>query len=291
MNIGAVTEGHGHVKPFIHRTKDSASVAISDGRHTTAATAESNQTSTADPQKGVIRNLLAGHFKGVADVRLRINFHEEIAAIEGAARAASIEGQSETFLNIARDGLDLIPSEAPLPETYGTAAADILADYEASVQTTFAEFEAEPTETTERLSGSLRMAFDTFVVALEKALTGPVPTEGNENDSIGARPAGVAAAEIASLRPDAETALELSPPSSDAETEFDLEQFIADMTAAFEAALAELELSLQAATVLPELSEPRGNGVAYEKFLTVYQAMRGEPAAEAAPPSQVDAEA
>lgn len=36
---------------------------------------------TLDIQRGVIRNLMAGHFQGVADVRLRINFHDELQAL------------------------------------------------------------------------------------------------------------------------------------------------------------------------------------------------------------------
>jgi len=39
---------------------------------------------SSEEQKGVIRNLLEGHFKGVADVRLRINHFEELSAIENS---------------------------------------------------------------------------------------------------------------------------------------------------------------------------------------------------------------
>jgi len=38
-------------------------------------------------------------------------------------------------------------------------------------------------------------------------------------------------------------------------------------------ALEELELRVDASDVLPALSEPRGNGVAYEKFLAIYREM------------------
>ena len=45
--------------------------------------------------KGVIRNIKAGNFKGVADIRLRINFHEELAADRSQEVARQIEEEAE----------------------------------------------------------------------------------------------------------------------------------------------------------------------------------------------------
>ena len=49
-----------------------------------SSTEPQSESQESDAEKGVLRNLLAGHFKGVSDVRLRINFFEELAAIEAA---------------------------------------------------------------------------------------------------------------------------------------------------------------------------------------------------------------
>jgi len=43
--------------------------------------------------KGVLRLLQEGHFKGVADVRLRINFHEELTAIAHENLVPVVEGK------------------------------------------------------------------------------------------------------------------------------------------------------------------------------------------------------
>ncbi|MHC4216368.1 MAG: hypothetical protein ACYSWP_23700 [Planctomycetota bacterium] len=52
-------------------------------------------------QRGVIRNLMEGHYKGVSDVRLRINFHEEITAIENQQlQAASAEKLNRSILRL-----------------------------------------------------------------------------------------------------------------------------------------------------------------------------------------------
>ena len=40
------------------------------------------ESNNSEDVEGIIHLLQEGHFKGVADVRLRINFHEELAAIE-----------------------------------------------------------------------------------------------------------------------------------------------------------------------------------------------------------------
>jgi len=57
--------------------------------------------------------------------------------------------------------------------------------------------------------------------------------------------------------------------------ENDFQIFIQGLKEAFNSALAELTNSLAEMKVLPELSEPQGNGVAYDKFLDIYNQMSG----------------
>jgi hypothetical protein len=49
---------------------------------------------------------------------------------------------------------------------------------------------------------------------------------------------------------------------------------IDELSTAFEAAKDELIEALNGFQLLPELSEPSGNGVAYEKFLAIYNQMQ-----------------
>jgi len=52
------------------------------------------------------------------------------------------------------------------------------------------------------------------------------------------------------------------------------------LESSFAAAMEELVNSLNGVQVLPELSEPNGNGVAYEKFLAIYNEMLSAETAE-----------
>ena len=51
------------------------------------------------PAKGVLRLLEAGHFRGVADVRLRINFQQELSAQQGQSlpELSSPAGQGKAY--------------------------------------------------------------------------------------------------------------------------------------------------------------------------------------------------
>ncbi len=50
---------------------------------------------------------------------------------------------------------------------------------------------------------------------------------------------------------------------------------LADLISAFSEALASFMQSISTSSQLPELSEPSGNGVAYDKFLALYNEMLG----------------
>jgi hypothetical protein len=54
-----------------------------------------------------------------------------------------------------------------------------------------------------------------------------------------------------------------------------LESYISGLTEAFETAMGDFTGGLDGVVVLPELSEPSGNGAAYEKFLAIYNEMLG----------------
>jgi hypothetical protein len=54
-----------------------------------------------------------------------------------------------------------------------------------------------------------------------------------------------------------------------------LQSFIDELTAAFGTAVDEFISALNATSVLPPLSQPSGNGVAYQKFLAIYNDMLG----------------
>jgi len=86
----------------------------------------------AKKQPGVIRNLLEGHFKGVASLRLRINFADQLGAIQ----AAAVAELADAFLG------DLSATEGTV--TSSTDAFDQeLADLRAGLDSALAAVEPE----------------------------------------------------------------------------------------------------------------------------------------------------
>ena len=238
-------------------------------------------------EQGVIRNLLDGHFKGVSDVRLRINFQEEIAALEAAnlaeATAAGVaeitnmvSGEIETFL--ATDGLD----EETITSIEGSLSAFV------SGESTIAALSAaEETATTEDAIAKLQSDFDALIEALNSAL---IVIEESETEET-TKPEGVIGF-TAVITPEGDpttTVLSLDEPATEEEVVIDGEAFITSLIASFEAEMEALIASLEETSVLPELSEPNGNGTAYDKFVTMYNELQ-QPATDTSETTKIDIE-
>ena len=198
-----------------------------------------NTDNTEEDGKGVLRLLQEGHFKGVSNVRLRIVFFEELAAIEAGKLQAvaeenvnavleSVGGVVNSFLKAEENGLteEQIAGVSGLQEIFVHASSG---------------YSNEPVT-------DLNNAFDEFVKALRDLFTLEDQTQ-EESITTGAE------------SPDA--------------TELPWQTFIEDLQSAFTAATNELTQAFAEIQILPELSEPNGNGVAYEKFLAIYNELRG----------------
>ena len=78
---------------------DPENTALAEATGTSEPTTEGEKTTGR--ANGVLRLLESGHFKGVADVRLRINFHEQLSPQAAAADPAEGKGVAyEKFLSI-----------------------------------------------------------------------------------------------------------------------------------------------------------------------------------------------
>jgi len=197
-----------------------------------------NTDDTGD-SKGVLRLLQEGHFKGVSDLRLRINFIEQLNAIEAGKLQAvaeqkvnavleSVGGVVNSFLEAEENGLtqEQTAGVSELQETFVQAASG---------------YTNEPVI-------DLNNAFEEFVEALRNLFTPPVQTQ-EEN-----------------------TTTETESPDV---SELPWQTFIEDLQSAFTTSTNELTQAFAEVQILPELSEPNGNGVAYEKFLAIYNELRG----------------
>ena len=57
-----------------------------------------NEDEPKDSSTGVVRNLMEGHYRGVADVRLRINFNEQIQHVSTQKTIETVQNWSGDFV-------------------------------------------------------------------------------------------------------------------------------------------------------------------------------------------------
>jgi hypothetical protein len=230
--------------------------------------------------RGVIRLLEAGHFRGVADVRLRINFFEELSArASTAAGEVAVENSGELAQSVNSAVAQLLEN-LNVSEADAEAVDGLLSEFDSAVQAAVEEFNSADAVGTQGLSGSLQAAFESFVQALRplveppapepKPATDPAATKDPQLGDVGmpTSGAGVTTADDGTVAPDEPVGV--------------TEQAWTELVQAFDAALAAFLAPIGTAAQLPDPSPPHGNGVAYDKFLAIYNALRGSP------PSDVD---
>ncbi|MHC4643020.1 MAG: hypothetical protein ACYS32_15365 [Planctomycetota bacterium] len=262
-----------------------------------SAEQESNteQTTETSDAKGVIRLLQEGHFKGTSDVRLRINFYEEIAAIDAAKLQEVAEEKVDEILQSVGTIIDSINppgdpppvSNAELPpvdadgdgiiDTYGLPNTALVPagetteeqpDEVTQLQDTFTQtitqlkedFLAAQTPSTDTLLEGIQSAFDQLVESLQSALAPPEePAEPLPNTALPNTAPNVPPLSNADAAP------EPAPETP---------SLIDELTAAYEASMEELINGFDSVNILPPISEPKGNGRAHQKFLDIYNQMR-----------------
>lgn len=261
-------------------------------------------TETSDT-KGVIQLLQEGHFKGTSDVRLRINFYEEIAAIETQQLQEVADEKIDGILDAINSILGtLIPetesppesNEDPLPiantdlqpldtdgdgitDTYGlpnsaSEPVEEQPDEITRIQDIFTQtvtelkedFLAAQTPSTDTLLEGIQSAFDQLLESLQAALAPPEePAEPLPNTAL---PNTIPNAPL----PNTDGEVIEPPPEPDSAPE--TPSVIDELIAAFAAAMDELVNGFDGVNTLPPMSEPKGNGHAHQKFLAIYNEMR-----------------
>jgi hypothetical protein len=197
-----------------------------------------------DSEKGVLRLLQEGHFKGVADVRLRINFFDELAAIE----AAELQTVNEEKVN------DVLQSVADVVTPFLEGENGLTEEQISELTKLHQAFEGAVVENQNEPAKDLAAAFKDFLESLQNLLVPQVQIQ-EENTT-----------------PDEENNDTIESSST---TEQPWQTFLENLQSAFTAASDELTKAVNDLQILPELSEPNGNGVAYEKFLAIYNELRG----------------
>jgi hypothetical protein len=218
-----------------------------------------------DEPRGVLRHLMNDHFKGVAAVRLRINFHEELEAMKIDATKAAVQEQAAAVTDVVGSELLSLGEVQALDEIQLVQVSEFQATFVLAIGETTDAFAAAETPAVDDLAGGFRSAFNALAGALEGLLTpepAPEPTVADP----------VAPEEIVEVEtPDV---VETEEPAAEPEV-----SPLAALRDAFEGVMAQLHEALTA-ELLPPLPAPTGNGAAYEKFLAIYQDMTAPPVAE-----------
>lgn len=276
------------------------------------------ETTENSDSQGVLRLLQEGHFKGVSDIRLRINFFNELAAIEAeklhAIADEQIEGILESVGTIVGGLIEesepqslpvLLPPPPPTEPLPQPAPAPVLKlapqapsndgdinvvqaitvkmmtttlepspsapappppditqlqeDFTEAVNQLKEDFMAVDSPSTDALVEGIQSAFDKLIESLEAAL---VPANGGNEPEPDIGPAGGIDGVIEQTSEPAPAPVPETPP------------VIEELTAAFDAALSQLIDAFGEVKTLEPTSEPNGNGVAYQKFLNIYNEMR-----------------
>lgn len=209
-------------------------------------------------QQGVIRLLQEGHFRGVADVRLRINFSAELQGIQAGKVGDTLKSGLSALQSDVNDAIDAIVDGGTLSEEDTNTLRTAQDAFNTKIGALL-----ESDKPTNEVFGELRTAFEDF-------LKGLVPPQA-EDDETSILP-------IETQETSEETPATPTVPATDVTTSSDTTDVFAGLrdtlSGIFDSAVSSLQDSLDALT-LPPLSEPQGNGKAYEKFLVTYNQLYG----------------
>jgi len=204
----------------------------------------------ADKVPGVIRLLEAGHFKGVADVRLRINFQDQLAERAADKAADTLRRGADELVKTTASKTDEVLTSFTTDEAAREGVQASLNEFSESVDTTVATASKANDLDLDAITSDLRAAFDDLVGGL-RDLFGPTDVETFGADA------------LVSVAPTAG-----DPPAIDA-----FEAALTELTDAFDQALSSLIESVESSVYLPDPSPAPGNGSAYDKFLAIYHSL------------------
>jgi hypothetical protein len=247
---------------------------------------------------GVIRLLEAGHFKGVADVRLRINFYDELTARAAGVARSTLDEKSGELVDAVKGGLNELVETLAADEETRQAVTDLMAQFEEAVGSAADGQSSTEGLDPETLAQTLSSFFDTLTEGLTELLSAPLDgLETPPASEVPDEPVDEAAAGSAGTLVNGPTTEPANLPvdgtdddpagipvdgAPDDSTDAPADDLVTPLDDAlqllhdtFNAALEELLASIATAARLPDPSPPTGNGAAYDKFLAIYNDLRG----------------
>ena len=223
------------------------------GKEKNSITYKDNQPE--DSSTGAVRNLMEGHYRGVADVRLRINFYDQINQVATQKTIETVQTWSQEFVTFARGEQQVSDKLVEIPE---------------QIENFISHFKEALTEIINHVQDG-KIEPSAIVSAIRDAFEGPLKISSlevaEEAPSVDAP-----AAELLETSPTANQQEESSTIKSETQT---IAVSLEHLINIFQEKLDDLEASLAQLSLLPPLSEPNGKGVAYERFLKMYNEMIG----------------
>ena len=266
----------------------------------------------ASSAKGVLGLIEAGHFRGVADVRLRINFFDQLNERAVAAAAPVVQQETAAFIDSLRANVDgLVASLGISDQETTTKIGELVGEFESTVQAAVDKAGDSGSFDRDLLAQAAQGAFESFVTQLADLLA---PTAGTAEPTPGRNdgltdPGGIDVVDPARSTSDitpesrtpAEPITEVTPvggegfadvvvvapveptrgvtpaPTNDTpnETIVSLDDALASLTDVFQTALSDYVASITSATQLADPAESTSHGSAYSKFLAIYNDLRG----------------
>ncbi len=199
----------------------------------------------ADKSKGVVRLLQEGHFKGVAEVRLRINFQNEIAQLGADSVHSGFDDKLQFFLTGVQQEFEDLFTAIGATEEQAASASALFDGFKSAINDIANAFLNGGGVNFSALSGQVQSDFDSFIINLqielhiEPVAPPAVPVEGSPE------------------------------PEISTENSF-LDQFRSAFANHLSSFISELN---SLANALPELSGPSGNDAAYSKFLAILEGL------------------
>ncbi|MFP6615832.1 MAG: hypothetical protein VCB26_05470 [Candidatus Hydrogenedentota bacterium] len=120
--------------------------------------------------RGVIRLLQEGHFKGVVDVRLRINFHDEISQLGSQAVGEEFSEASEPFFAGVDEGFENLLTAISATVDQTTSATDLFDSFKTSINGLADAFLNGGGADFGSVASQIQTDFDSFIVQLQVEL-------------------------------------------------------------------------------------------------------------------------
>lgn len=228
------------------------------------------ESSGSSVQRGVIRNLLDNHFSAVAAARLSINFHDELLVAQSASFTATVQDGVNSFIISVEIRVEVFIQGEGFGEDTVQAITAALDEFVGSVRDALDGFLTDNDHAVDALLESIVGALQQFIDDLTSIVapdSAPAAGTVESNGETAVGTTDVLAITTENLAQNESTPLPLLA---------NLEQLINDLNEFFTNVDEAIANAFETSTARSaEVFESNGNGVAFERFLSILNALEG----------------